>query len=257
MYLPDSSLLTNITVQGHPRLGDILFEKKYVTIRDLENRLYADDELIKLPDLPMEHPHYKEWQARKRIVGRLYRYLAARRRSLDILEVGCGNGWLARQMAEIPGAKVIGLDINFTELQQAARVFSDDPNLSFVHGDIRTGLLEGRRFDSIIFAASIEYFPSLKKIMHLCLSYLKPGGEIHLIDTRFYKPAEMERAKKATLSYYSSFGYPEMADYHYHYGLQDLKSFYYTILHNPYSLRNRFVKNKNTSHWICIGNKYN
>jgi hypothetical protein len=59
MYLPDSSLLTNITVQGHPRLGDILFEKKYITIRDLENRLYADDELIKLPDLPMEHPHYK------------------------------------------------------------------------------------------------------------------------------------------------------------------------------------------------------
>lgn len=257
MYLPDSSLLTNITVQGHPRLGDILFEKKYITIRDLENRLYADDELIKLPDLPMEHPHFKEWQARKRIVNRLYRYLAGRHRALDILEVGCGNGWLSRQMAEIPGAKVIGLDINFTELQQAARVFSDDPNLSFVHGDIRTGMLDGRRFDSIIFAASIEYFPSLKKIMHTCMTYLKPGGEIHLIDTRFYKPAELERAKKTTLAYYSSFGYPEMADYHYHYSLQDLKSFYYTILHNPYAIRNRFVKNKNANHWICIRNKYN
>jgi ubiquinone/menaquinone biosynthesis C-methylase UbiE len=257
MYLPDSSLLTNIKVQGHARLGDILFEKKYITIRDLESRLYADDELIKLPDLPMEHPHYKEWQARKRIVNRLYRYLANRHRSLEILEVGCGNGWLSRQMAEIPGAKVIGLDINFTELQQAARVFSDDPNLSFVHGDIRSGILSGRRFDCIIFAASIEYFPSLKKIIHACLSILKPNGEVHLIDTRFHKPAELERARKAMLAYYSSFGYPEMADYHYHYCLHDLKSFHYHILHNPHSIRNRFAKNKNTGHWIVIRNKYN
>lgn len=257
MYLPDSSLLTNIKVQGHSRPGDILFEKKYIEIRDLENRLYPDEELMKLPDLPIEHPLYREWQARKRLFNRLYRHLAGRRRSLDILEIGCGNGWLSRQMAEMPYAKVIGLDINFTELQQAARVFVDNPNLSFVHGDIRSGILEGRRFDSIIFAASIEYFPSLKKILHLCMGYLKSGGEIHLIDTRFYRPAEIEGERKATQAYYSSFGYPEMADYHFHYSLCDLKSFHYSILYNPDSMRHRFLKNSHTGHWICIRNKYN
>lgn len=131
MYLPDSSLLTNIKVQGHSRPGDILFERKYIEIRDLENRLYTDEEILKLPDLPMEHPLYKEWQARKQLFNRLYKHLAGRRRSLDILEIGCGNGWCSHQMAEIPYANVIGLDINFTELQQAARVFSDNPNLSF------------------------------------------------------------------------------------------------------------------------------
>ena len=71
MYLPDSSLLTNITVQGHTKLGDILFEKKYITIRSLENRLYTDSELARLPDLPAEHPHYNEWQLRKRMLNRM------------------------------------------------------------------------------------------------------------------------------------------------------------------------------------------
>ncbi len=74
MFLPDSSILTNIEVQGHPRrLKELLFEKNYILIRTLENRLYTDDELIKLPDLPVEHTHFKEWQIRKRSAVRLSR----------------------------------------------------------------------------------------------------------------------------------------------------------------------------------------
>ena len=253
MYLPDSSLLTNITVQGHTRLGDILFEKKYITIRNLENRLYTDAELARLPDLPGEHPHYKEWQARKRILNRLYRYLGKRRNATEILEIGCGNGWLAHHLAEIPGTLVTGLDINFTELQQAARVFSGDPNLCFVHGDIRSGILDGRRFDIIIFAASIEYFPSLKRILFTCMDYLNAGGEIHIVDTRFYRITQIEWAKKRTQAYYSSFGYPEMADYHFHYSLNDLKSFHYSILYDPDAVCRRFAKNKSLCPWICVG----
>ncbi len=254
MYLPDSSLLTNIKVQGHARLGEILFEKKYITIRNLENRLYSDTDLTKLPDLPMEHPHYREWQIRKRSTLRLLRYLANQDRPLEILEVGCGNGWLSHQLAEIPGARITGVDINFTELQQAARVFSDDPNLSFVHGDIRSGILDGRMFDSIVFAATVEYFPSLKKILHLSLSYLKPGGEIHVIDTPFYRFTELETARRKTLAYYTLFGYPEMADYHHHYSLIDLRSFRHTVLYNPQSVRNRFLSRRNACHWIRVRN---
>jgi SAM-dependent methyltransferase len=254
MYLPDSSLLTNITVQGHTRLGDILFEKKYITIRNLENRLYTDAELARLPDLPAEHPHYMEWQLRKRTLHRLCRYLAKRRGATEILEIGCGNGWLAHHLAETPGAQVTGLDINFTELQQAARVFSGDPNLCFVHGDIRSGILTGRRFDVIVFAASIEYFPSLKRIILSCMDYLKVGGEIHIVDTRFYRVSQIEWARKRTQAYYSSFGYPEMADQHFHFSLNDLKSFHYSILYDPDAVRYRFVKKKNLCQWIRVRN---
>src|SRR5271168_5379699 len=109
MYLPDSSILTNIQVQGHSRLREILFEKKYIVIRSLENRLCTDEELIKLPEMPAEHAHYREWQTRKRSASKLVRYLAGRKKTQEILEVGCGNGWLTHHLAEIPGTKVTGV----------------------------------------------------------------------------------------------------------------------------------------------------
>jgi ubiquinone/menaquinone biosynthesis C-methylase UbiE len=254
MDLPDSSILTNIRVLGHTRLGDILFEKKYITTRSLESRLCTDDELLKLPDVPPDHPHYREWQIRRRSGRRLVRYLSATKRPLDILEIGCGNGWLSHQLAEIPGTKVTGLDINFTELQQAARVFNDDPNLNFIQGDIRSGVIADQQFDFIVFADSIQYFPSLKKIIHLTLSYLKSRGEIHIIDSQWYKPAETEMAKRKTLAYYTSLGYPEMADFYFHHSSHDLRSFHHHLLFNPKALGNRLLGRKEGFDWVCIKN---
>ena len=252
MNLPDSSILTNIQVQGHSRLREILFEKKYIVIRSLENRLATDDELMKLPDTPAEHPHHREWEMRKRSAQHLVRYLGGRKKVLEILEVGCGNGWLTHQLAELPGTKVTGVDINFTELQQAARVFSNDPNLRFIHGDIRSDTLGDRRFDVIVFAAAIEYFPSLKKILHFSLTLLKPGGEIHVIDSPFFRPEQIERAKRQSQAYFASFGYPEMAEYYYHHPIGDLRSFHFVLLHNPHSVRSRFMRVNNPYPWIRI-----
>jgi ubiquinone/menaquinone biosynthesis C-methylase UbiE len=254
MYLPDSSILTNIQVQGHTRLREILFEKKYIQIRALESRLYTDEELTQLPDIYPAHPHYVEWQQRKRSCRRLIHYLSSRKDNPEILEVGCGNGWLTHLLAEIPGSRVTGADINFTELQQAARVFSNDPNLRFIHGDIRFGILQDRQFDHIVFAASIEYFPSLKKIVHLCLAYLKPGGEIHILDTPFCRSEEIKLEERRTQAYYSSFGYPEMADYYYHHTLADLRSFHYAVLYNPRAVRNHFFRKKNPYPWVRVRN---
>lgn len=254
MYLPDSSILTNIQVQGHTRLREILFEKKYIQIRALESRLYTDEELTQLPDIAPSHPHEREWQLRKRSARRLLHYLSARKTPMEILDVGCGNGWLTHLLAEIPGTKVTAVDINFTELQQAARVFSNDPNIRFIHGDIRTGILDDRQFDHIVFAAALEYFPSAKKIIHCCLSLLKPGGEIHIIDTRFCRLEEVKHEERRTLAYYTSFGYPEMAEYFFHHSLADLRSFHFTTMYNPKAIRNRFLKIKNPHPWIRIRN---
>lgn len=254
MYLPDSSILTNIQVKGHSRLRELLFEKKYIVIRSLENRLCTDEELTKLPEIPAEHPHFREWQVRKRSALGLIRHLYGRKKAQDILEVGCGNGWLTHHLAEIPGTKVTGVDINFTELQQAARVFSNDPNLRFIHGDIRSGILEDRQFDCIVFAASMEYFPSLKKIVHYCLAFLKPGGDIHIIDSPLYRPEQIERAKRQSQAYFASFGYPEMAEYYYHHNISDLRAFHHDLLYNPHSVRNRLLRVNNPHPWVRIKN---
>ena len=252
MSLPDSSILTNIIVPGRARPVDMLFEKKYITTRSLENRLYSDEEVMRLPDIYPGHTHYREWQLRKRSCKRLVRYLASKGRPGAILEVGCGNGWLSHHLATIPGSRVTGLDINFTELQQAARVFSDDPNLYFVHGDLRSGILGEQSFRYIVFAASIQYFPSFKKIVHLALSHLDEGGELHITDTHFYKAADIEPAKRRTLAYYTSLGYPEMADFYFHHDMADLQSFDHSWRFDPLSIGNRIWGRRQGFPWIRI-----
>jgi len=256
MLLPDSSILTNIYVPGLARPGDRLFERKYITICAMGNRLYSDEELIRLPDISPGHPHFREWLTRKASMKRLTCWLAMKKRPLRILEIGCGNGWLSHRLADIPNTKVTGLDINFTELQQAARVFSDEMNLRFIHGDFRSGVLGNMEFDMIIFADSIQYFQSLKKILHISLCLLKPAGEVHILDSPFYRPAEIAGEKLRTAAYYASLGFPEMAEFHFHHDLACLRPFHHKILYNPNSITGRLLGNKGRLPWICVRNEF-
>jgi ubiquinone/menaquinone biosynthesis C-methylase UbiE len=252
MTLPDSSILTNIRFPGNEDPGNSLFEKKYISIRCMENRLYSDEEVAVLPVISPQHPHFAEWEIRRRSSQRLIQYLGGRKKWMNILEVGCGNGWLAHGLAGIPGAEVTGLDINFTELQQAARVFNDNDHLRFIYGDISSGMLQDKRFDVIVFAASIQYFPSLTEICCKCLKLLKPGGEIHLIDSPFYETGEMDAARERSFRYYDSLGYPEMSEYYFHHGIQELRVFNHRVRQNPNSLFNRLKQGGNRFYWVSI-----
>src|SRR5579872_3354357 len=165
------------------------FEDLYLAVRQREKRLYTDEQLRRLPDIDSLHIHADEWKIRKRSAIRLMDYLQRKRRPMRILEVGCGNGWLSAKLSEIPGADVIGLDINQTEISQANRVFIKD-NLEFVYDTFNEDTFPDVKFDVIVFAASLQYFESAKAILELALSILGKGGEVHIIDTHFYKREE-------------------------------------------------------------------
>jgi len=161
-------------------------------------RGYTDEDVALLPDLPPQHPHARIWQARKVSGRRLVEYLAFSKKPLSILEVGCGNGWLSHQMSAIPGHKVLALDKDLSVLRQAARVFRGQPNLKFMCGDFYSDIMTGLTFDTIVFAASIQYFPSLNEILGACLLRLKEKGEIHILDTPI-RPGELRIFRYRTL----------------------------------------------------------
>jgi ubiquinone/menaquinone biosynthesis C-methylase UbiE len=253
MQLPDSAILNNLYVPGFTR-PDNVFEKKYIACRSKENRVYTDEEVLQFPDCRPSHPHYHEWLLRKAAFKKLYSYLEQQNRSLSILDIGCGNGWCTHRLTGISRTRVTGIDINFTELQQAARVFNNIHKAKFVYGDIRSGILDDRQFDIILFSASIQYFKSLDSILELCLQHLKPRGEIHIMDTRFYQPKEKEAARKRTEHYYHSIGMPEMSDYYFHHSLHAFAQFRHSILYDPSSFMNRFIRNHPPFHWIRIVN---
>ncbi len=228
------------------------FETLYTQLREAEGRIYKDEEVAQLPVISSSHVHYKEWLIRKRSSEKLIAYLKKKKRPLDILEIGCGNGWLSHRLSEIPGSKVIGTDINFTEIQQAARVFQHIPNLHFMFASLEPGIFKTEEFDCIIFAASIQYFESLKDTIQNVIPLLKPRGELHIIDSPFYPTQELLAAKQRSRHYYEMIGYPEMTEHYFHHSLDDLKSFHYKIRHNPESVFNMFTKNKNPFHWIGV-----
>lgn len=228
------------------------FEEMYISLRVKENRVYSDKQLLNLPNVDPGHAYYKEWLIRKRSCRQLQRYLTSKKRNLKILEIGCGNGWFAAQLLKVRGSKVTGIDINESELAQAERVFGGKPGISFISGDIRSGMLKEANVDIIVFAASVQYFPSLKEIVKTSLDHLAEGGEIHILDTPFYLPGDLEAARQRTVTYYASMGFPGMADHYFHHGIDELKPFRYEVLYNASSLLNKLVWRSNPFPWICV-----
>ena len=228
------------------------FEKLYMQLRKKEQRLYTDEEVRNLPQVAATHPYFKEWQLRKRSCDRLVEYLDQKNKPLHILEIGCGNGWLSAQLAKNTSGQVVGMDINREELTQAARVFKDISNLKFVSGDIRFAQLEHNNFDIIVFAASLQYFPSLKETVHAAFECLRTGGEVHIIDTILYNRSNVDAARQRSRDYYAALGFPEASGYYYHHCVEDLKNFSRRILYDPFSWIHKFAKNRYPFFWVCI-----
>ena len=225
------------------------FEEQYISLRKKEGRLYSDEEVRLLPSVPKKHPLASEWKIRTRSAGRLAAYLGEKSTALRILEVGCGNGWLSHRLSLLKGSSVTGLDINTTELEQAKRVFSRE-NLDFVYGDIRRGILK-ERFDVVVFAASIQYFSSVREIIYAALKQLKPGGEVHIMDTYFYNSRELPAAIERSKHYFKDLGFPSMENYYFHHPLEALNVYAYNILYDPTRFPNKILK-RSPFYWIRI-----
>src|SRR6478736_5357142 len=198
------------------------FEEKYISLRKKENRLYTDQQVRWLPEIERSHPHYTEWETRKSSCDKLIQHLSTKKRELNILEVGCGNGWLCHHLSKIPGSNIAGIDINKTELEQAKRVFDHIENLEFFYGGIDNESIRNEKFDAIIFAASIQYFPSLDNIIPTALQLLHQEGEIHILDSHFYKSSELAFARKRSFDYYHSLQFSEMTKYYFHRCMDEL-----------------------------------
>jgi len=234
---------------------DIDFAQRYFLLRKKEGRIYSDKEVAVLPEINSEHSHYQEWHVRKDSSKRFVNYLINKEKDFEILEVGCGNGWLSAKLSAIPRSSITGIDINTEELNQAKRVFNQINNLEFFNCSLEDEILSAHKFDIIVFAASVQYFFSLEKAMNDSLKRLKPGGEVHVIDSHFYRRNEIDAARLRTSEYYRAIGFPEMSQQYFHHSLEDMKSFDYDILFDPGSIVNKLKKNKNPFYWVCV--KYN
>lgn len=217
------------------------FEYVYLKVREKENRVYSDAELILLPFASSSNPHKSEWDLRSKSFQRFKEYLKTKKSDLNILDLGCGNGWFCGQLSKSLNHNFYCADVNINELKQAAKVFNSG-KIKFIYADIFEGKFPDKVFDYILINAAIQYFPDISKLLNKLLTLLKVNGEIHIIDSPIYSVDEAIKAKERTKNYYSSLGFPEMSDKYHHHTWEDIRQFNYKILYNPLTLTNKIKK---------------
>ena len=147
-------------------------------------------------------PQYR-YQRRK--YERMLSTLPSRRYG-EVLDIGCGLGVLARQLAAF-GENVLGLDISITAVIEARARSPGFDNLSFVQGDIMDFKAAGRQFDLIVLADTLYYLAPLsddrlKTIAAKMHDLLAPGGVLLLVNHFFFT---VDPASRTTRKIHNSF----------------------------------------------------
>ena len=229
----------------------------YTKLRHAEGRKLGDDVVKGLPFIDEESPFYTEWQYRMISSVKVYQYLLQKKKPLKILDGGCGNGWLANMLSEINGSSVLAVDVNEQEVEQAKRVFKNNPYLKFKIFDIEKSDLDERDFDVIVLSATIQYFVSFSSTINKLLNYLKEDGEIQIFDSPIYHARRAALAKKKSREYYIKKGFPSMTAHFHHHTLEELNQFNYQVMYNPNAILNRInrkilLESDSPFPWIII-----
>jgi SAM-dependent methyltransferase len=157
--------------------------------RAAESRLYTDSAAQRLPEIAPGHVLEREWNERADMVGRLSTYLSRLWRSLVILEVGCGMGWLSNRLVSIrSNYRVYGLDQDRRELKLACRVFIHQTRLRFLCGDAQTAPLPQGCVDIVVMAGALQSMTDPDRVVAHSLDWLAPSGELHILDTPLARP---------------------------------------------------------------------
>jgi arsenite methyltransferase len=105
----------------------------------------------------------------------------------NVLDVGCGSGWLARRLAGlVPEGRVVGVDISDEMVRVARRSSAEFQNVLFVSGEAEEIPWEGNFFSHAISVESAYYWPEPAAGVKELFRVLRPGGRAWVL-INFYK----------------------------------------------------------------------
>jgi ubiquinone/menaquinone biosynthesis C-methylase UbiE len=100
-----------------------------------------------------------------------------------VLEVGCGPGPVARELACRPGVgEVVGVDPSPIFLAKGRALAQHLPNLTFVEGDARSLPLEDGSFDVVVFHTTLCHVPRPELALAEARRVLRTGGWLGIFD---------------------------------------------------------------------------
>lgn len=106
-----------------------------------------------------------------------------RRDGTRVLEVGCGTGIVARDLAALPGVvEVTGVDPSPAFIARARDAIGDDATLRFEVADGRALPFDGAAFDVVVFATTLCHVVDPRAALDEAFRVLVPGGTLMVFD---------------------------------------------------------------------------
>jgi len=188
------------------------FADDYRRVRLAEGQASTDPEFVRhLPFRDITGRNAAAWRTRA------FHYLAIRlglslMRALTpggvrVLDLGAGNGWMARRLAG--SFRVTALDADGGALGLGALA---DGRVARVVGDLEALPLRAGSFDTVIAAAALHYAVDLDAALAESARVLRPGGLLIVADSPLYEDdAARQTAWQRTRAHYASFGAAHLA----------------------------------------------
>lgn len=124
-----------------------------------------------------------------------------------VLDVGAGNGWLARRLA--PAHRVTAVDVDASASGLGA---IDDPRIARVRAELEALPFGDGHFDVAIVAAALHYAVELPRALGELGRVLRRGGVLVIADSPLYPDAlRRDRAWRRTFDHYSRAGAAHLA----------------------------------------------
>jgi 2-polyprenyl-3-methyl-5-hydroxy-6-metoxy-1,4-benzoquinol methylase len=97
------------------------------------------------------------------------------------LDVGCGEGWLCREMQRRGAVEVVGVDPDRGSLESAAAAPGAQPGLLYVQGSLLALPLGPARFDLVACSAALHHLADLPTALRALARMTAPGGALAVI----------------------------------------------------------------------------
>jgi SAM-dependent methyltransferase len=100
----------------------------------------------------------------------------------NVLDVGCGSGWLARRVAErVTEGRVVGVDVSDEMIRVARRTSLEFENILYATGEVGEIPWEANFFTHVISVESAYYWPEPAAGIREIFRVLRPGGKAWIL----------------------------------------------------------------------------